>query len=141
MANTTYFLDKLAGAPLTSQVGVCQKTIDFSKEPVDSGDTFDALNLPAGAFILFLAARVDTADTNTTSVVTFARSVTGSGPSVAITLDAENTNNISDADAALAGMYCPVADTIRGTVSVADATDGKVTIVCVYAVPAPATSV
>lgn len=138
MANTTYFLDKNYNDTRdTTAVKCIEKLIDFSLHPVVSGDTFDALKVKAGTIILSLNAVVVTADTNTTAVVTFKRSVTTSNnPTVAVTLSAANVNNRSDGDSTLTGDYCPVDDTIQGTVSTADTTDGKVLIQMVYCVPA-----
>lgn len=141
MANTTFFLDKPAGAPLSSNVAVAQKVIDFSKNPVVNGDTFDAIRVPAGAVIMNLFMIVNTADTNTTATIALARSVTAGGPTIAATaLDANNKNIISDPDEDTDGMYCPVADTIRGTIGTANTSDAKVTIGMTYYVPAPVTS-
>lgn len=142
MANTTYFMDKNYNDNRdTTHVKCIQKIIDFSLNPVVSGNTFDALKVKAGTIILGINAVVLKADTNTSAVVTFARSVTGSGPSCAITLSANNVNNRSDADATITGDYCPVDDTIRGTVSVADTSDAKLLVQMWYTVPAAVGSI
>lgn len=139
--NTTYFLDPNFRSPDTNKVVTVQQVIDFSKQNVASAGTFDAIKIPAGAFVLYLFARVDTADTHTTSAIALAPVTNSGGPAASIVLSAANVSVISDADAYTTSSYFAANDTIRGTVSVADAIDGILTVGAVYFVPAPASSI
>ena len=142
MANTTEYLNKNYNENRNStHVMTVQKIIDFSTLPVVSGNTFDAIKIKAGTFLKQIHAVVLEKDTNTTSTVTFTRSVTGSGPSCLVTLDTDDSNNSSDPDATLTGSYCPADDTIRGTIGTADATNAKVLVVAEYFFPAPVGSI
>jgi hypothetical protein len=142
VANTTFFLDKPAGAALTSEVRQEQKTIDFSKHNVIENDTLHALRVPAGAIVWFLWVRIDTANTVTAATLAASLVTNTSGPTTtALAMLTPGTMQISDSDATLTKMYCSAADYVKVTVASGAATTGIATIGMIYSIPAAASAI
>lgn len=133
MANTTYFLTEPAMEHIESYVVKAQRTVDFSKKNVASGDTLDVFNIPAGAVILNAGVIAKTGQTGLT--VTLGQDGDPGNDNLFGASDVGTAGNFATVGASWVPVYVGNSDEVlRSVVGGTNATTAVLTYYVVYAV-------